>query len=220
MKYSFIEFITGPMVWIALSVFVIGLIGKTTYLIFQIKEKESYVFSFLTFKHSMRSIIAWLTPFYPRSTRIHPLFYGISYLFHMGLFLVPLFLMSHIVLINESFQISWISLNDTIADGLTLLVIIATGYFVYRRVTVPHVKDLTTIKDYLMIALVALPFATGFLAYHQVFAYQQVIIVHIISGEVLLMIIPFTRFSHMITGPLSRAYTGSEFGNVRHARDW
>lgn len=45
-------------------------------------------------------------------------------------------------------------------------------------------------------------------------------IVHILSGEFMLIIIPFSRFSHMIFAPLTRAYAGSEFGNVRNARDW
>ncbi len=220
MYYSFVEFIMGPMVWASFAVFFLGLTGKTIYIILQTKKKESHVFSYVTFKHSVRSIIAWLIPFFPKSTRTNPVFYLVSYLFHICLFLVPLFLMSHIVLVNESFQVSWISLNNTVADGFSVLVIVALGYFAYRRSSVPQVKDLTTPMDYLMILIVALPFLTGFLAYHQVIAYQQMIIAHVISGEFMLIVIPFTKFSHIITGPLSRAYTGSEFGNVRHAKDW
>ena len=45
-------------------------------------------------------------------------------------------------------------------------------------------------------------------------------IAHIVSGEIMLIAIPFTRLSHMIFSPLTRAYMGSEFGNVRHAKDW
>ena len=45
-------------------------------------------------------------------------------------------------------------------------------------------------------------------------------ILHILSGEVLLVAIPFTRLSHMLFAPLTRSYMGSEFGNVRNARDW
>ncbi len=181
MYYSFVEFIMGPMVWASFAVFFLGLTGKTIYIILQTKKKESHVFSYVTFKHSVRSIIAWLIPFFPKSTRTNPVFYLVSYLFHICLFLVPLFLMSHIVLVNESFQVSWISLNNTVADGFSVLVIVALGYFAYRRSSVPQVKDLTTPMDYLMILIVALPFLTVFLAYHQVIAYQQMIIAHVIS---------------------------------------
>ncbi len=44
--------------------------------------------------------------------------------------------------------------------------------------------------------------------------------IHMISGAVMLMAIPFTRLSHMLFFPFTRAYMGSEFGAVRHARDW
>jgi nitrate reductase gamma subunit len=46
------------------------------------------------------------------------------------------------------------------------------------------------------------------------------VIAHILAGEVMLVAIPFTRLSHMVFSPLTRAYMGSEFGKVRMARDW
>ncbi len=220
MNHSIIQFIMGPMVWVSFGIFIFGLIFKTIALIWQVKQKESFIFNYLTFRHSLRSILAWLVPFLPQSTRTNPLFYGLSYIFHICLFVVPLFLMSHIVLINESFQISWAALDNTVADLLTLVIIIALLGFVVRRAHLPHVRDLTSFKDFLLIFFVALPFITGFLAYHQFFAYQWMVVLHVVSGEILLIMIPFTRFTHMVTGPFSRAYTGSEFGNVRHAKDW
>ncbi len=217
---GFIEFIMGPMVWISVLIFFFGLTAKLVGIIRGVKEKEAYVFSYLTLYHSLRSIGAWLIPFFPRSTRERPLFYCISYCFHLALFAVPLFLSAHIVLVEEAFGISWPALNDTAADVLTILTIAALIYFAFRRIMVPEVKFLTSAMDFLLLFIVLLPFLTGFLAYHQVWDYQWIMIVHILSGEFMLIIIPFSRFSHMITAPLTRAYTGSEFGNVRHARDW
>ena len=41
------------------------------------------------------------------------------------------------------------------------------------------------------------------------------------AGEIYaLLAIPFTRLSHMLFSPFTRAYMGSEFGKVRMARDW
>ena len=217
---AFIDFIMGPMVWIAFLIFILGLIVKFVLIIKDVNARESYVYSYLTWKHSLRSIFAWLTPFLPQSTKQSPVFYLISYIFHLLLFIVPIFLMSHIVLINEAFQVSWIALDDSVADILTVVVILALVFFTIRRQTVPEVKYLTSSKDYLLIFIVALPFITGFLAYHQFFLYRWVAIAHVISGEIMLILIPFSRFSHMIVAPLTRAYIGSEFGNVRHAKDW
>ncbi|MBU8849220.1 MAG: nitrate reductase [Desulfobacterales bacterium] len=217
---AFIDFIMGPMVWVAFLIFILGLIFKMVLIIKDINARESYVYSYLTWKHSLRSIFAWMTPFLPQSTKQSPVFYSISYIFHLLLFIVPIFLMSHIVLINEAFQVSWVALDDGLADILTVIVILALVFFAIRRHMVPEVKYLTSYKDYLLLIIVALPFITGFLAYHQFFFYKAMVIAHVISGEIMLILIPFSRFSHMIVAPLTRAYMGSEFGNVRHAKDW
>lgn len=216
----FIEFITGPMVWISFLIFFAGVIFRTYMLIKEVNRKESFIYSYLSWKYSFRSIFAWLIPFLPASTRKSPVFWGVSYVFHVLLFIIPVFLMSHIVLWEESFGWSWISINDTVADALTIIVILALVFFVVRRVKVPEVRFLTQSSDYLFILIVALPFITGFLAYHQFFLYKNMVVFHILSGELMLILIPFTRFFHMILAPVSRAYTGSEFGNVRHSKDW
>ncbi|MCF8076980.1 MAG: respiratory nitrate reductase subunit gamma [Desulfotignum sp.] len=217
---SFIAFIMGPMVWISVIIFLGGLTFKLVGILGAVRQKEPYIYSYMTLKHSLRSIGAWMIPFFPRSARMSPIYYGISYLFHILLFLVPLFLASHIVLINEAFQISWPALNDSVADGLTAGVIAALIFFVVRRFRVPEVNYLTSAMDYILILVVLLPFLTGFLAYHQWVAYQWITVIHILSGELMLIIIPFSRFSHMLNAPLTRAYMGSEFGQVRQAKDW
>jgi nitrate reductase gamma subunit len=217
---AFIEFIMGPMVWIAFLIFISGLVIKFILIIREVNAKEPYIYSYLTLKHSLRSIFAWLTPFLPQSAKQSPVFYSVSYIFHLLLFITPLFLASHIVLFNDAFGVSWIALNDGLADVLTVVVILALIFFMIRRQSVPEVNYLTSAKDYVLIVLVMLPFITGFLAYHQFFLYRPMVIAHVISGEAMLILVPFTRFSHMIVAPLTRAYIGSEFGNVRHAKDW
>ena len=103
---------------------------------------------------------------------------------------------------------------------MCVIVIAGCVYFLVRRITKPEVRYVTSVSDYVILALVAAPFLTGFLAYHQWFAYETMFLLHIVSGEVMLAAIPFTRLSHMLFAPLTRAYMGSEFGGVRHARDW
>jgi nitrate reductase gamma subunit len=217
---DFIQFIMGPMVWISFLIFFIGTVFRMYKLISMVNEKESFIFSSMSIKYGFRSIIAWLIPFLPVSTRKKPVFYGVSYLFHLLLFIIPIFLLSHVVLLEESMKWSWMTFSDPVADLLTLFMIFSLIFFMIRRVVVPEVKFLTKSSDFIFILIVALPFITGFLAYHQFFAYKWMVIVHVISGELMLILIPFTRFFHMFMAPLSRAYTGSEFGSVRHAKDW
>lgn len=218
--HSFINFIMGPMVWISFLIFFIGVVFRLFQVIKMVNAKENFIYTYLSFKYSFRSIFAWLIPFLPVSTRKSPVFYGISYIFHLLLFLTPIFLLAHVALLEESMQWSWFTLNDSLADVLTLIIIFSLIFFMIRRVVVPEVKFLTNLLDFLFILIVALPFVTGFLAYHQFFAYKWMVIAHVISGELMIILIPFTRFFHMFMAPLTRAYTGSEFGNVRHAKDW
>ncbi len=218
--HAFIEFIMGPMVWISFGIFSLGILFRLFRIYSQTREKENFMFTYLSFKYGFRSILAWLVPFLPVSTRKSPVFWGVSYLFHVLLFLAPIFLLAHVALLEESLGLSWITLNDTVADIFTVVVILALIFFVVRRFTVPEVKFLTTASDFLFIGLVALPFISGFLAYHQFFAYQWMVIIHVISGELMLILVPFTRFFHMVMAPLTRAYTGSEFGYIRKAKDW
>jgi nitrate reductase gamma subunit len=103
---------------------------------------------------------------------------------------------------------------------MTLIVIASCIFFLVRRKVMPDVKFLTDSSDYLILAMVAAPFITGFWAYHQFAGYQLATVLHILSGEILIAAIPFTRLSHMILYPFTRGYMGSEFGAVRHAQDW
>jgi nitrate reductase gamma subunit len=92
--------------------------------------------------------------------------------------------------------------------------------FTGRRILLPEVRYVTFTREYLVLLMVLAPFLTGFLAYHQIGPYDSMVILHILTGEILLVALLFTWLSHMITGFLIRAYMGSEFGSVRHARDW
>jgi nitrate reductase gamma subunit len=140
--------------------------------------------------------------------------------FYSCLILTPLFLLAHAVLWYDSWQIEWWSLPDTVADPMTIIVIVS-GLFLYiRRIIAPEIRALTSLSDVFLLLIVLLPFVTGYLAYHQWFAYKSILIIHILSGEILIVAIPFTRLSHMLFFFLTRAYTGSEFGNVRNIRDW
>ena len=47
-----------------------------------------------------------------------------------------------------------------------------------------------------------------------------VLLIHGLSGVLWLLLLPWTRLVHMLWFTFTRAYMGSEFGAVRHSRDW
>lgn len=217
---SLYEFVSGPLAWLAFSLFVGGSIYRLVRLLVMVHTKEKFIYSYMSLKYSLRSILHWSTPFATENMRRHPALTIVAFAFHICLFLTPLFLLAHVTLIEEYWNVSWWTLPEGAAEVMTLIVIAACVFFLARRLVSPEVQYVTSASDYIILAIVVLPFITGLLAYYQWFAYEFFMVLHIVSGEIMLVAIPFTRLSHMITAPLTRAYMGSEFGGIRHARDW
>ena len=214
------NFVSGPLVWVAFLIFIFGSLYRLLALLRLVNQKEKFIYSYMSLKYSLRSIAHWLTPFGTTNMRLQPVMTIVTFAFHICLLLTPIFLLAHIVLWDEAWNISWWALSDGTADVMTLIVIAACVYFLVRRLKRPEVQYVTSASDYVILGIVAAPFITGFLAYHQWFGYQFFLILHILAGEIMLVAIPFTRLSHMLFSPLTRAYIGSEFGKVRHAKDW
>ena len=214
------EFVRGPLVWIAFFGFIGGSLFKVTTMLL-LARKEKGVFPTWSAKFGFRSLFRWSIPFSPRITRMRPFFTLVSFAFHFCLLFTPLFLMGHAVLWYDSWGIQWWSMPDSVADALTLVVLFGCLIFGLRRIASPEVRYVTSISDWLILLLVVAPYLTGILAHHhQVFPYKTMLIIHIVSGAVWLIAIPFTRLSHMLWFGFTRSYMGSEFGAVRNSKDW
>jgi nitrate reductase gamma subunit len=218
--FDIYQFVSGPLAWSAFIIFIGGCLYRLVSLLVLVHRKEPFIYSYMSWKYSLRSILRWSTPFATENMRRHPGLTIVTFAFHICLLITPLFLLAHIILIEEAWNLSWWSLPDGLADAMTLIVIAGCIFFLVRRLMNPEVQYVTTASDFVLLAIIAAPFVTGFLAYYQWFGYKFFVIIHILAGEIMLVAIPFTRLSHMITAPLTRAYMGSEFGGVRHARDW
>jgi nitrate reductase gamma subunit len=88
-------------------------------------------------------------------------------------------------------------------------------FILLRRIALPQVRILTKPYDLLVLVIAIAPFFTGFLAHQQVGNYNFWLIAHILSGEVFLIAIPFTKLSHFLLFFLSRAQIGMDFGIKR-----
>ena len=217
---GFYHFVTGPLAWVAFILFLGGCLYRLVRMIMLVSATEPFIYSFMSWKYSLRSIGHWITPFATENMRRHPFLTIVTFAFHICLLVTPVFLLAHVILWDEGWNISWMALPDGLADLMTLVVIGSCIFFWFRRRIQPEVQYVTSASDYVILVVVAAPFITGFFAYHQWFNYPLMLVLHILSGEIMLVAIPFTRLSHMIFFPLTRAYMGSEFGGVRKARDW
>lgn len=217
---SMYNFVSGPLVWLAFIIFIGGSIYRIRQMITLVNKKEKFIYTYMSLKYSLRSIMHWIVPFATVSWRKRPVMTITTFVFHFGMVIMPLFISGHVVLFHNAFGFSWGSLPTGFTDFVTLLVIICCAIFFLRRVALKEVRFLTDASDYWLLLIAAAPFITGFLAFHNAGNYHFWLILHILSGEIMLIAIPFTRLSHMIYAVFTRAYIGSEFGKVRHARDW
>lgn len=213
------DFSRGPLVWIAFIVFFGGSIYRIVSTIATAK-KDKVVLPYFRWKYGLRSLFHWTVPFASRNMRIRPVFVVVSFLFHICLLLTPILTVGHVLLWKESWGVSWWTLPDTLSKVMSFFVILGGVAFVMRRVGNPTVRYVSSVNDFVLVALVLAPFVTGLMAYYQLVNYNIIVIVHMWTGAVWLAMIPFTRIAHMLYFPLTRAYMGSEFGFVRGSRDW
>ena len=168
----------------------------------------------LGIKGAIRSLFHWLLPL-NSSTANHPIFMGATYLFHICLLITPIFLVAHVVLIEESWNISWVTIPDPIADYMAMAVVAVGVFFLIRRLVNPDVRIITDGSDYLVLAIAVAPFITGILAYHQIFDNKLMTILHILAGEIMLVAIPFTKLCHFVLFFCSRIQLGMDYGIKR-----
>lgn len=214
---DFYDFVTGPLLWIAFLVFIIGSLMRIAMLIYVSYAKDKPIYRYFRWKYVLATWGRWLLPL-NRDVAKNPVFTILGYIFHFCLLVVPIWLSGHISLWEESrFEWSWTTLPDTWADWMTLVFLAVAVFFLLRRVLSPEVRLLSTFSDYLLLVVTALPFLTGYFLTHGTldsvgFLGDNMQLIHILCGELMLILIPFTKLSHFIVFFFSRGATAIEFG--------
>ena len=214
------NFVSGPLAWIAWTIFILGSIYRLASMYSLARKKDGSSLAYMSWTYGLRSIMRWLIPFSTIGWKSDPLMTVTTFAFHICFIAVAVFLGGHVVVWDTAFGISLPSIPAAIGDIVSFIVIAACIVFALRRLMIPHVRSVTRPKDWFALGLVAMPFITGVLAYHQVGPSLLMTTLHVLSGEALLALIPFTRLSHALFVLFTRAYMGSEFGGVRHSHDW
>jgi ferredoxin len=187
---SFGSFVEGPLLQGAFLIFLAGIAARLSFSVSAIlassREKAR------PFLYVLASLSRLLLPFH-NGVKKKPFYASIRYVFHICLFLVPVFLFEHIVLWEESrFGWGWTSLPGQWADRLTLLVLSLLLVLLLRRIILPGVRESSSLTDYFFLLVVSLPFLTGYFLSHGTPAFlsfldQNMWTLHLLSGEILLI---------------------------------
>jgi hypothetical protein len=153
----------------------------------------------------MRATARWLVPLGRLRDRWP---YSLTTLvFHVGVILVPLFLAGHIALWQRGIGLAWPALPNVVATGLTLAVIATALAVVAMRAASRATRPLGRFQDYALPLIVGVGFGSGFLVMHPAwnpFPADPTLLIHVLSADLLLVLVPLTKLSHMILLPLTQ----------------
>lgn len=217
------DFVGTKLVSIAVIVLVLGLIYQGIQF-FKLTRKKEWVYPPLEVKSQKKSagqfIANCLASLNGTLWKTDPLMTIVTSIFHVCLFLTPIFLLGHNILLDQAWGISLWSLPEPVTDALTVVVLFCAVFFLARRLFLSRVRAITTAYDYLVLFIAVAPFLTGYLAYRQWFHYDTVICLHILTGAIMLITIPFTKLGHMPFFFLYRFLIGAEYSFGRGSRTW
>jgi nitrate reductase gamma subunit len=207
---AWIDFGEGPLFRFSFVLMLLGL-GRI-FVLTLVNVAEAYRRSpdkILNYREIRHKTIAWLIPT-SRLWRKRPVYSGISFLFHLGLILGPLFLTAHVNLWKLSVGFAWFTLPQGLANLLTLAAIIGALALFLMRVFYSPARALSRRQDYAWPLLLAIPFLTGYLMVNNTLtagAYQAMMLVHLYTAAFIMLLIPFTKIAHCVLVPLSQLVT-------------
>lgn len=221
------DLLRGPLFWLSAAVCIGGFIFRAVQLFRLTRAKDAATCQMTPAKDAPASRFSDEERKLDKVARFrnsvigrHPVMVGISTAFHLCIFAAPLLVMAHNMMISRAIGISLPSIPDGLADLLTIVVLGCALFFLVRRIAIPKVAAISAFADYGVLLLAALPFITGFMAYHQILDYQRVITLHALTGDLLLIALPFTKVGHMVFFFFTRLNMAGEYCLGRGSRTW
>ena len=145
--------------------------------------------------------------------RRSPLTFFAGYIFHVGFLLTLLFYAPHVLFFKSILGFGWPGLPTGLIEILAVLSIGALVALLVHRIVDPVRRLLSNFQDYYSWTVTTLPLVTGYWALNAGGTnYTLVLALHILSVELLLASIPFTKLIHTFTFLIARWYNGAIAG--------
>jgi nitrate reductase gamma subunit len=199
----------GPGLVIASSIFIFGILVRLIEIFMLGHKKNLAEIRDSGISAGFRTIFSRSLPADRNTLRRSMFTFTAGYVFHTGLFVVIFLLTPHIQLFEKLIGFAWPALATPIVDFFAVLTMLALLAVLWHRLTNSVLRFLSTSQDYLVWFLTFLPVLTGYMSYHHLFfPYTWALALHILSVELMLVLFPFTKFTHAFTLFISRFYNG------------
>jgi hypothetical protein len=165
-------------------------------------------------KTYLKGIAIWpFIPWVKRTFSRNPVIYLAGGLFHLSLFVVLILGTAHMLVWKSLLGFGWPTLALPIVDWMAAVGIVAMLALLIHRIVNPVMKLITGPAEWANWSLVFLPMVTGYImTHHLFFQYQVLFSLHMLSVDLLLIWIPFSRIAHFMFYFFSRTIHGTEFG--------
>lgn len=212
-ELQFLTWVRGTGLDIAVAIFLLGVIWRLVEIYSLGRKKDLAAPRHTPGASGWHTIVRRSVP-PPGMFKQSPVTYVGGYVFHIGLALIVFFFAPHIKLIEGLLGISWPGLPSQIIDLATVVTLAAMVVVLVDRIKKPVKRFLSTFEDWFTWAVTFLPVLTGWLAVqHLLLPYTTMLALHILSVEVLLVVLPFTKLFHAFTVFGSRWYNGAVNGH-------
>ena len=209
---DFLTWVRGPALSWALAICAFGILLRFFEILGLGRKKDLFIPRDMTPGSGWKTILSRSVPPAGMVAR-SPSTYIAGYVFHVGLFVSFFLFAPHIELVRGTLGLSWPALPSALVDALAVASILALAVLLGSRLTDPVKRFLSGFQDYLAWAVTLLPLLTGYLAFHHLLLeYTLMLAIHILSVELLLVVLPFTKLFHTFSLFLSRWYNGDAFG--------
>jgi nitrate reductase gamma subunit len=197
---DWITFAKGPLFAVTFLVMVLGLARQVVLQTYFLAVGKGRRLRGAPWRRIARESLSWAVPVrhVERGART---FTAASFFMHVGIILVPLFLVDHIALWNRLLGTHLPALPSSVADALALLTVGCGSMVLALRVFRARHRVVSRPSDYLLLLLVLAPFISGYLASHprvNPFPWDAVMLTHLLSAETLFVVTPFTKLSHVV----------------------
>ena len=210
---QFLTWVRGTGLNIALVVFVLGVAWRLFEIYGLGRKKDLSAPRHVSGASGMATVFRRSLP-PPGLLKASPISYIGGYLFHVGLAIIVFLFVPHIALVKSLSGLAWPGLPSQVVDFVSVVTLAAMIAVLADRITKPAKRFLSTFGDWFTWTLTFLPVLTGWLAvHHLLLPYTLMLALHILTVELLLVFLPFTKLFHAFTAFGSRWFNGTVNGH-------
>jgi len=204
---AWLTFARGPLLQLSFAILALGVLRQLALTLCELvlawrRAGDQFIPVRLLFRRSL----GWILPVNAlRGTRIP--YTLASLVFHAGVLVVPLFLSGHVQLIRSGLGIGWPGLPAAAADTLTLGALAALAALAFLRFLDRASRVLSGFQDWFLLGLCGLVFLSGYAVAHPAanpLPFPATYLVHLLSAELLLVLLPFTKLTHALLFPFTQ----------------